>query len=588
MGSASRQLEDLLDLLHVALGDMRLYGARHPMTIQRLHEAWVRLDESLQTFGSLRLLSGHDGLSWEGIVVRGETDDKEGLGRLLHREGIRALTLNQGIDQGELSALLQTLRVNLSLPENEEETLESLLWQVGFQFVEVEALLELREAEVLSGELWRRGDADAAGQVIRQLLSLRVDGPSGGSRLGAKVSEAALHRAVAESDLSGLGGGDGSHSLADHGRWLRTLNTEGSQDHAELSATKEAIASDDPGRLLSRLVMLLLKVALADRDELGGDEALGLARTATDELFRRGLPGGVLALVEGAPEVLRSAPPEAMHRLGDVLRFTESVTQPARVAGMLVKLDPATHTDDQGLARLVNWLPDSTLEQVLESAGRQLTADQRSWLLQILGEAAQERFEGWLDDLGRQPQARIVAIIQLLRNLKSDAGRVSRRELMEHPSREVRMATLEWYTEDLPDADAALLLPSLLDRHPGVRKAALEVFARHRHPKAYTWLRGRVERGYDSLDPELKRDLCIALGRVGGDMGIEPLKQIFERKVPVFGGKDASVDLVASSMGLAASGSVQARVALEKGASSLNRTRRAACQEALQRFGRWK
>jgi len=46
------------------------------------------------------------------------------------------------------------------------------------------------------------------------------------------------------------------------------------------------------------------------------------------------------------------------------------------------------------------------------------------------------------------------------------------------------------------------------------------------------------------------------------------------------------VDLIASSLGLAASGSVQARIALEKGASSLNRTRRSVCQDALLRFGR--
>lgn len=586
-GGETRVLEELLDLIHVALGDMRLYGARHKVTRRRVGEAYERLHEVLYAFGSLRLVSGLDGLSWDGVVVRQETDDREGLGRLLHREGIRAIVLNQGIDLDELSMLLQTLRINLSLPEFEEETLESLLWQVGFQSIEIEALAELREAEVLSGELWRRGDADAAGEVIKQLLSLRVEASDGSGGGGAPVSRANLNRAVAGSDLTGLGeDGDDAHSLHEPARWLRQLNVEGAEDHFELEAARKTIASDDPGRLLSRLVLLLLRIALDDREELSLTASLELATTAADELFRRGLPGGVLALVDGAPNLLRSAPPEAMSRLGEVLKFTETVTQPARVGSMLVKLDPAHHEDDEGLARLVGWLPDSTLEQVLETAGEQMGGEQRAWLLQILGKAAQERFEAWLVDLDRQPQQRIVAVVRLLRGLQSDAGRARRGRLIAHPSRDVRIAVLRWYQDDLPDSDTQALLPSLVDRHPGVREAAREVFIRHRHPKAYTFLRMQVDgSGFDGMPPDLKRDVCVSLGSIGGDLGYEALLRIFNRKVPLFGGKETNADLIAASLGIAAVGSLRAKLVLEKGASSLNRTRRAVCQDALRHFG---
>lgn|GEM_PF-1617469 len=586
--SATRTLEDLLDLLHVALGDMRIYGPRHRVTRERVTEAFVKLDEVLQSFGTLRLMSGHAGLSFDGIVVRAESDEHEGLGRMLHREGIRALVLNQGIDRDELLTLLETLRVNLSLPEYEEETLESLLWQVGFQYIEVEALNALREAEILSGDLWRRGDGDAAGAVIRQLLELRVDQGGGAGTLGKQVSEASLHRAVAGSDLSGLGGGgDGAMALNEGSRWLRQLNREGGEDHYELIAAREAIRSDDPGRLLSRLVLLLLRVALDDRPELDSKEALAMAETAADELYRRCLPSGVLRLVEGAPDLLRSAPPESMARLGEVLKFTESVTQPSRVGSMLTQLDPARHTDDEGLARLVGWLPDSTLEQVLEMAGRQMGGEQRAWLLQILGAAAQERFEAWLVDLDRQPQQRIVAVLRLLRGLQSEAGKARRAELIRHPSRDVRMAVLEWYHDDLPEAEAAGCLECLVDRHAGVRRAACEMFAQHRLPRAYTFLRLRVDsKSFSTLDPELKRDLCVALGRIGGDLGMDVLRTIFDRKLPVFGGKDTNADVIASAQGIAAIGSLQAKLALEKGAGSMNRARRAACQDALRNLGR--
>lgn len=586
---ATQELEDLLDQLHVALGDMRIYGPRHRMTLRRTAEASRKLDEVLSAFGTLRLVSSLDGLSWEGLVVRPESDDKEGIGRLLHREGIRAITLHQGVDQGELRALLETLRLNLSLPEYEEETLESLLWQVGFQFVEVEALTELRDAEVLSGELWRRGDADAAGEVIRQLLSLRVDGDAAPRKLDGQVSEAALHRAVAESDLSGLGGGDAAYQLEDRARWLRQLNPPGSEDHGDLARERDAIRSDDPGRLLSAMVLLLMRVALEDREELTAEEALALAGTAADELFRRGLPGGVLSLVEGAPGVLRAAPPEAMGRLGLLLSFTEGLCSPDRVIKMILGIDPAHLEDRDGFRALVAWLPESALERLLETVGRQLTGEQRAGLLGLLAEVAGERFERWLGEIDRQPAPRIVAMVQLLRGLDGGPGKATRFRLVGHPAHEVRVAALEWYLDDLPGEDVDRLLPLMLDRQVEVRRAARDVLARHRPPKAYSWLRGQVSGdGFALLEPGLKRDLCVALGIVGGDLGLEPLMALFEKKVPVFGGRDASADLLAASMGLAASGTVQARLALEKGASSLNRSRRAACQEALRHFGRFR
>ena len=474
---AASVLEDVLDQLHVTLGDMRIYGPRHRVTQRRLGETFARIDEVLRTFGTLRLQSGLDGLSWDGLVVRTEDESREGLGRLLHREGIKALVLQQGLDRQELQALLEALRVNLSLPEYEEETLESLIWQAGLQCVEVEALQELQDAEQLSGDLWQRGDVDVAGAVIRELLEVRHQGER--NQIGAPITEQAVNRAVARSDLSGLGGeGDGAHGVTQLRDWMRRFNREGSEDHEEIERERSALAADTPGGLLAHLTLLLLRVGLEDRDELRVDQALEFARTCASELFRRGLSGGVARLLEGVPALLQQAPPEVMGRMGPVLQFSQWVAEPNRILHMLLELDPAHHDDPEGLSRLVEKLPDGALEQLLEMASRQLTGDRRVWLLELLGEAAQGRFEVWLGQLDRQPQQRVVALIGLLRGLDSPKGRALRPDLMRHPSREVREATLQWYRDDLPAEEAAALVSSLVDRSAGVRRAAREVFER--------------------------------------------------------------------------------------------------------------
>lgn len=579
---AASVLEDVLDQLHVTLGDMRIYGPRHRVTQRRLGETFARIDEVLRTFGTLRLQSGLDGLSWDGLVVRTEDESREGLGRLLHREGIKAVVLQQGLDRQELQALLEALRVNLSLPEYEEETLESLIWQAGLQCVEVEALQELQDAEQLSGDLWQRGDVDVAGAVIRELLEVRHQGER--NQIGAPITEQAVNRAVARSDLSGLGGeGDGAHGVTQLRDWMRRFNREGSEDHEEIERERSALAADTPGGLLAHLTLLLLRVGLEDRDELRVDQALEFARTCASELFRRGLSGGVARLLEGVPALLQQAPPEVMGRMGPVLQFSQWVAEPNRILHMLLELDPAHHDDPEGLSRLVEKLPDGALEQLLEMASRQLTGDRRVWLLELLGEAAQGRFEVWLGQLDRQPQQRVVALIGLLRGLDSPKGRALRPDLMRHPSREVREATLQWYRDDLPAEEAAALVSSLVDRSSGVRRAAREVFERHRSPQAYTFLRMEVEGArFDRYDPEIKTDLCVALGSVGGDLGVDALLAVFDRPIGVFGQKERALELEAAARGLAAAGNVKAKVALEKGASSLNPTRRAVSQSALE------
>ncbi len=577
-----RHLEDFLDELHVSLGDMRIYGARHRVTVKRVYATWQKLGVAHRSFGTLKLVAGIDGLSWRGVLIRSEDDARPGIGRLLHREGIKSLTIEPGIEHREFVALLSVLRINLSLPEHEEETLDSLLWQAGLTHVTAEALTELQEAEVLSGQAWLRGDADLAGQVIRDLLDIRVDERTTRRKIDSRLTEEAVHRAIARSDLTGLGGeGDGSHQLAEQGEWEQRLNVEGSRDHARLAVEREAVSKETPGDLLARLVLVLARAAVADRSELAPDQAVAFARSATAELFRRTMPGGLLRVLEQLPPMVDRVPP------GDTRRrlrgLVEELSQPTRVSRMLLDLDPARHTDEEGLRRLVEWLPDAALEQVLEMAARDGTDERGRWLLEILGAAAQGRFEAWLGELHRQPQERVVALLGLLRGLNSDVGRQRRSELMKSPSRRVQQSVLEWYVDDLPAEDVDAVLPCVVDRHAGVRRAARAVLARHKPSKAYTWLRMAVlSNNYARMDAPTKKDLCICLGEVGGELGVDVLRDKLQAKTSMFGKEEEAADLQAAALGLAAIGTLGAKVVLKKGASSLNGKRRAACQQALQ------
>ncbi|MCB9780297.1 MAG: hypothetical protein H6742_17145 [Alphaproteobacteria bacterium] len=128
-------LATAVDRLRRANERGRLYGLSHPEAQAAIDDAWGPLNGALELVHPLKVHASLDGTIWEGDLLVPEDDDKPGLGRLLHREGIQTVAFHQGMTRDELVGLLGVLRLNLGLPQYEEETLDSLLWQADLPHV---------------------------------------------------------------------------------------------------------------------------------------------------------------------------------------------------------------------------------------------------------------------------------------------------------------------------------------------------------------------------------------------------------------------------------------------------------------------
>ena len=160
-----------VELMSACVTQTRLYGPGHPEATRIIDQLHHVMEAAIASVGPVELRVLNDGFWYGQQQVTLEKEDRPGLAHYLHSEGLARLRFDPGLTRDELVRLLLVLRINLSLPAYEEETLESILYQSEFQHIAFEAVHHLMNAEALSG---RREELDSAA-LLEQLLLLQAD-----------------------------------------------------------------------------------------------------------------------------------------------------------------------------------------------------------------------------------------------------------------------------------------------------------------------------------------------------------------------------------------------------------------------------
>jgi hypothetical protein len=154
---------------------------------------------------------------------------------------------------------------------------------------------------------------------------------------------------------------------------------------------------------------------------------------------------------------------------------------------------------------------------------------------------------------------------------------------MRHRSALVRTAVLPFYREQLPADEVVEIATLVSDRVATVRKAALDILARHRPRNAGPVLIGLIEReDFPDANVSIKTDLCQGLARVLGPSSIDFLGNLLNMRSGLLADPRDASTMEAAARALASLRNPVAQRLLEKGASAWSGPRRAACALALQ------
>ncbi len=568
---------ECIELLQGANAKVKLYGPQHPQTVIAVTAFIERLNALLEWLGPITLETSPTGLTWRQQPVSDERDDRVGIGRHCHTEGISMLGFSPGVFDDEIHRLLGALRVNLSLPMYEEETLESLLYQAELTTISFRAISSLMDAEALSG----REDDRGIGQYLTEKL---IETRAGDMQAGRPFSGVLSPADVAGGDVVDRWELDaGIDSALSDDEWGERFAIEAGEDRPLIEGLRDDVRYERSAQLLSRLVMILLRSECAGRPEVGRGRANALAVSVIRQIYALGDPVGILEVLESGhalSEEVRAVRPDLTEEVRSFLRQAYS---PLRVARLLRNLDPVDPVEANALGRFLDIFPDTAILAFFEGVARDGEGAERRPLLAFVCGRIGAKLEGWLGQASMLPTDQLEPIVHGLRVADPPQYRPWRSHLVRHSSGRVRAATLRWYEDSLPPEDVRAVTELLLDRASAVRDAASRVLVRHRPAAAVSVLTSTLtNEAFATLDADRKTELCVTFGRLSGPVGLQVLSDLLATRLGLLRDNEAIATVTAAARGLAALGTANAVIALEKGARGIGGgARRSACQAAL-------
>ena len=128
-------IENLMQVMLKGLRAIQLYLPNNPVyqqAVQNVRAAFAPVWEELD---ALPLSVTETEFLWEGRPVLSQETKNESVAWLLHKDGIRALTLSPGVEEEEVVRFLSVVQKVRTLPPEAEDDLLTLLWEEDFQHV---------------------------------------------------------------------------------------------------------------------------------------------------------------------------------------------------------------------------------------------------------------------------------------------------------------------------------------------------------------------------------------------------------------------------------------------------------------------
>ncbi len=137
--SLVREVTSWVGQLVRTLKTCRLYDGANPTVVRFREDLASSLATLLARCGALRLEVGSNTLSYAGQEVHAARSRDDDLAGVLHRDGIRLLTLEPGIEAREVESLVEQI-LQVTGPSAGDDDLVTLLWDADLPHVVVETV----------------------------------------------------------------------------------------------------------------------------------------------------------------------------------------------------------------------------------------------------------------------------------------------------------------------------------------------------------------------------------------------------------------------------------------------------------------
>ncbi|MEO6210242.1 MAG: HEAT repeat domain-containing protein [Gemmatimonadaceae bacterium] len=445
---------------------------------------------------------------WFGRSVMHEANRSESVPWVFFKDGVRELTLTQGIEDDELTSLLSIMqRVRNAAPE--EDDLLTLLWEQEF------TRLKYRFVDI---NLDSHASFDASAEPPKE-RSIPI------------IDDIRAEEAAEPERKSGI------VRMEDLDATLYFL------DEKEIDYLRAAVAAEQTIDMPRNVLAILLDIFEVQESEKVREEICGILESYMLTLLAAGAYGSVAYLLAETELLIKRAVALTPAHRSRLFALPTSLSDPSVLSQLLEALDQSDVIPEQAeLDALFEQLRGGVLGTVLGWLKQAQKPELRTALERVAARMASSNSAEMMKLIGSSDPSVAIEAMRRAGELKTAAAVAPLSKVLQQKNVVLRQAAAQTLSEIGSPGAMRLLETALDDDDRDVRISALRALGLRGHraalPRVEAVVRGKTVKGADLTE---KMAYFEAYGTLAKDAGIPPLDKLLNKRS--FWGRRASPEL---------------------------------------------
>lgn len=496
-------LHEVFKVLIKALKNLKIYLANNPLHQRFLKEFYSKLELHLKTYGESVLTVGQYTLIYHDQIIYENINRLDSLAFKLFVDGVRKMTLLEGITEEESGSFLDVLGKSYDA-ERPDDDLVTLLWEKKFHHIKFQIIEDYFS------------DAD---QVIQ------ISEPEAKEGFNSMVqAELVQQKELAKKEAS----------LADEQTGKFRFHQVFRLTEDEIFSIKNEMKLETEKDLISELIQIVYAVLQVEKEEPLFKEVVELLVQNSVQMIET----GDMVQIEKIARLFNSLK-EQIPPLPDVkLAILNDAIVSLGKTDYLSKIEPHLNTmDEKNLSALGEYLKilnSSAVHSIIDILSKAKVRKTRKLISDILVDMGKKEITPILNRLQGSPWYVVRNLVQVIGQIGSSQAVDSLRKLINYPDERVRKEIVYSLMLIGKENEKArdMILYFLNDHDMGIRKQVLQIIQTNRHEKGLPLLIKIIAGNeFEARDSEERYLTFSALGRLGKE---DLLPMLRERLKPTF------------------------------------------------------
>ena len=521
-----KRVADWIATLVKTVKASRLYLPNNPQLQRFQSDLEARTWSCLKEIGDIPLTVQQFDFLFENYSVYHNADRNDSLAFRFYADGIRGITIREGLEVGELRSLLEVLKRAIDGPNGQDDVV-TLLWERDFRHVEYTyiSLDDLTEADsgAAPGDDADDGASVAAGESIPWPVATQDEEIPELSEAPGDAGDAA----EADPAIAAERSDDWSAHIQRSRSWERPDGIQFQLSDVEREELEHMIRMEEVRPLQNEVLDIVAAILRHEEDGAGFMDSAVAFQRFIELAIEEGNVTRARELVGRLKEIAAAKSSEGPEFKGIVEKVIREIGRPSFLGQLAPTLNAHPDLDPEALTEFLVQLGSGATPAICDLLGQVNQVRHRRALCEALIEACRHDVEPLLARLGDSRWYVIRNVVYVLGRIAHQGVERALDRALHHEDVRVRKEAVRALGNIESPTARAYLVSAFRDQDAGVRIQAAMTLAERRDDRSAQSIHGAIQAAeFQRRDLKEKQAFYEALGRSGSDAltaKLEPL-----------------------------------------------------------------